>query len=261
MRIFSKEELIQALADIKQRGWIRNARVGNAGGIGNTLEDLLGIDENNLPIPNAANWELKCQRKGTTSLVTLCHKEPSPRALRFVPQVLLPNYGWPHDQAGIKYPHTEMSFRQTINALTRTDRGFGIRVDRSEQKILVSFDASSVSPKHAQWLRSVDMKVGLDELNPQPYWGFQELYHSIGSKLSNVFYVQAQVQKIDGEEYYLYDSVMILSGFSLESLLSAIEQGILLVDFDARSGHNHGTKFRIRQNNWPALYSHIEPVV
>jgi len=154
-----------------------------------------------------------------------------------------------------------MSFRQTINALTRTDRGFGIRVDRSEQKILVSFDASSVSPKHAQWLRSVDMNVGLDELNPQPYWGFQELYHSIGSKLSNVFYVQAQVQKIDGEEYYLYDSVMILSGFSLESLLSAIEQGILLVDFDARSGHNHGTKFRIRQNNWPALYSHIEPVV
>ena len=32
---------------------------GMHGGVGNTLEDLLGIEENNLPIPNAAEWELK----------------------------------------------------------------------------------------------------------------------------------------------------------------------------------------------------------
>jgi hypothetical protein len=27
-----------------------------------------------------------------------------------------------------------------------------------------------------------------------------------------------------------------------------------LVDFDARSGHNHGTKFRMRQNTLSMLY-------
>lgn len=27
-----------------------------------------------------------------------------------------------------------------------------------------------------------------------------------------------------------------------------------LVDFDARTGHNHGTKFRMRQNCLPDLY-------
>ncbi|MBQ5478723.1 MAG: hypothetical protein IIT66_00730, partial [Acetobacter sp.] len=32
--------------------------------------------ENNLPLPNAAEWELKCQRRQTTSLVTLFHIEP-----------------------------------------------------------------------------------------------------------------------------------------------------------------------------------------
>ncbi len=52
-------------------GWIDNARHGNVGGIGNTLEDLLGIEENNLPIPNAAEWELKAQRADTSSLTTL----------------------------------------------------------------------------------------------------------------------------------------------------------------------------------------------
>lgn len=54
MKIFTKESLIESLKDICNQGWIENQRHGNQGGIGNTLEDLLGIEENNLPIPNAA---------------------------------------------------------------------------------------------------------------------------------------------------------------------------------------------------------------
>lgn len=66
--IYTKETLIEKLREIRKQGWIESARQGNAGGVGNTLEDLLGIEENNLPIPNAAEWELKCQRLQTTSL-------------------------------------------------------------------------------------------------------------------------------------------------------------------------------------------------
>jgi hypothetical protein len=73
IEFLSKQELVSKLKDINRIGWIPNARPGNAGGIGNTLEDLLGITENNLPIPNAAEWELKCQRIGTSSLTTLFH--------------------------------------------------------------------------------------------------------------------------------------------------------------------------------------------
>ena len=53
-KTYTKPELIAKLKEISAMGWIPNARRGNAGGIGNTLEDLLGIKENNLPIPNAA---------------------------------------------------------------------------------------------------------------------------------------------------------------------------------------------------------------
>ena len=66
MEIFTKNQLIKELQRIKESGWIKNARPGNVGGIGNTLEDLLGIEENNLPIPNASEWELKTQRKKTS---------------------------------------------------------------------------------------------------------------------------------------------------------------------------------------------------
>ncbi len=59
MKIYTKPQLIAELKKIAAKGWIENRRYGNQGGIGNTLEDLLGIEENNLPIPNAAEWELK----------------------------------------------------------------------------------------------------------------------------------------------------------------------------------------------------------
>ena len=51
MKTCTEESLIAALREIRNRGWSPNARRGNVGGIGNTLEDLLGIEENNLPMP------------------------------------------------------------------------------------------------------------------------------------------------------------------------------------------------------------------
>ena len=69
-QFFSKEDLINKLKEIKEMGWIRTKRPRNDGAVGNTLEDLLEITENNLPITNAAEWELKAQRKNTSSLDT-----------------------------------------------------------------------------------------------------------------------------------------------------------------------------------------------
>ncbi|PXF57571.1 MAG: nciI [Candidatus Methanogaster sp.] len=249
MELYSKEELIKKLEEIRRQEWIANNRPGNVGGVGNTLEDLLGIEENNLPIPNAAEWELKCQRIGTSSLTTLFHMEPSPRAVRFVPKVLLPLYGWGHQTIP-----DEMSFRQTINGLSRTDRGFKVIVDRKARKILISFDADAVAERHSKWLESVEERVGLGESDPQPYWGFDDLFHKAGTKLLNCFYIRAEVKRENGNEYFWYRKIMVLQGFRLENFLKAIEEGFMLVDFDARSGHNHGTKFRLRQDRLPDLY-------
>lgn len=257
MKILTKEQLIEKLRKIKNLGWIKNARRGNVGGIGNTLEDLLGIEENNLPIPNAAEWELKTQRINTTSLTTLFHMEPSPRALKFVPQILLPKYGWIHEEAGIKYPINEMSFRQTISGKSRSDRGFMVVINRDERKVLISFDAKAVSIKHSDWLKSVKQRINLDELNPQPYWGFDDLFHKAGTKLINCFYVQANVKEEKGVEYFSYDHILMLQKFSIDKFLIALEANDVLVDFDARTGHNHGTKFRLRQNKLPELYDNV----
>lgn len=260
MNIYTKESLIEELRRIRKMGWIKNARSGNAGGIGNTLEDLLGIEENNLPIPNAAEWELKCQRSASSSLVTLFHMEPSPRALKFVPKVLLSSYGWSHQEAGKRYKSSERSFRQTISGAIRSDRGFTVIVDKTSAKVLISFDSKSVDPQHEDWLKEVARNKNLGELEPQPYWGFEDLEHKAGTKLLNCFFVQAEVKKDENQEYYLYSKIMMLKGFNLDGFLQGLNEGYVYVDFDARTGHNHGTKFRLRQDKFPMLYKDIKEI-
>jgi hypothetical protein len=263
--IYSKDSLIAKLQDIKARGWIENTkRNKNHGAIGNLLEDLLGIKENNLPLPNTGEWELKTWRRASTSLLTLFHVEPSPTALKFVPSILLPLYGWPHQEAGKKHTSAEMSFRQTIYTTKYSDRGFKVVLDDEKQHVKISFNVNTVSVQHSEWLNSVKERVGLGELNPQPYWGYDDLGHKAGAKLTNVFLVGAN-RKTTNEngiqrELFYYDSCLMLSHFSAKRFLNLLAEGAIYVDFDARTGHNHGTKFRIRNNRLPDLYDNVAEV-
>ena len=102
-------------------------------------------------------------------------------------------------------------------------------------------------------------KIYYDE-DYTPYWGFDDLYHKAGTKLGNCFYVSADIKREDGEYFYRYSEIMQLSGFSLGKFLCAIREGNIFIDFDARTGHNHGTKFRIKQNAIPSLYENIHRI-
>lgn len=136
-----------------------------------------------------------------------------------------------------------------------------VEIDKTNRKVLISFDATKVNTRHKDWLDSVEKRVGLGELNPQPYWGFDDLNHKAGTKLLNTFYVQAEVMKDGDKEFFHYNRILILRGFNVDNFVTALVEGNVLVDFDARSGHNHGTKFRLRQNARPKLYSDIQEVV
>ena len=261
MKVFTKTTLKEELQRIRSMGWIETQRKGNDGGVGNTLEDLLGIEENNLPLPNTGEWEIKGQRADSKSLITLFHMEPSPRALKFVPQVLLPKYGWAHAKAGTKHPEGERSFRQTLTAGVRTNRGFTVVVNRRDSRLDVSFDHASVDlDKHGVWLEAVKDDVGLGELEPQPYWGFEDVFHKAGTKLSKTLYAIAERKRIGGTEHFKYERFLMLEAFRQDLFIDAIERGDVLVDFDARTGHNHGTKFRLKQNAYLKLYEVVAPV-
>jgi hypothetical protein len=261
--IYTKETLIEKLKDIRTAGWIQGRDTKNDGNVGNTLEDLLGITENNLPIPNAAEWELKAQRKNTASLMTMFHMEPSPRALKLVPKELLPVYGWKHDKenrAGEKYSDNEKSFRMTMNAVSATDRGFIIKIDKNDRKFIVDFDASKVDARHAEWLSSVKRNLADFDDYVAPYWGFDDVFHKAGKKLPNCFYVAADSKIENKREFFLYEKIYKLSHFSLDKFVAAIESGAICIEFDARTMHNHGSKFRMRNGRLPELYDNVEEI-
>ena len=266
LKSISKEELINRFNEIYTQGWILNRRGNNDGAVGNVLEDLLGIPENNLPIPNAAEWELKAQRANTSSLLTLFHMEPSPRAFKVVPNILLQKYGWPSAEAGKKYPIDEKSFRATLNAKNFIDRGFKVNVNDEQKRVEIVFDSTKTAERHNEWIRTVKKRVGhTDTFDIVPYWGFDDLFHKAGIKLMNCFYVRAdEKREYEGRKrksYFLYNYVLKLSQFNQSKFIDAIRQGKIYIDFDARTGHNHGTKFRMHYNDIPLLYKNAEVII
>jgi len=65
------------------------------------------------------------------------------------------------------------------------------------------------------------------------------------------------VTTVGQQEAYKYTKIMMLQNFSFDGFLRALDAGNILVDFDARTGHNHGTKFRLRQDHLSDLYETV----
>jgi hypothetical protein len=93
-----------------------------------------------------------------------------------------------------------------------------------------------------------------------PYWGFDDVFHKAGKKLPNCFYVVADSKKENGHEFFLYDTIYKLSHFSLDKFVTAIENGMIYIEFDARTMHNHGSKFRMKNGRLPELYDSVEEI-
>jgi hypothetical protein len=264
---WSKSELIKRLTEIRDLGWVPSGRtVTNVGGVGNTLEDLLGIKENNLPLANAGKWELKAQTrlqiegKAAGSYTTLFHFEPEPREVGVVTNILLPKYGWPLNEH-------EVSFRVSMFGHRYTDRGFKIDANRDEEKLYVDFNSDYVDPRHHAWLKGVEEKAGLEQISPQPYWSFDKVRPKVLGKCANIAYILADSKKEQDQTYYSYNEAWFLSDIDFDKFVGAIETGGALIDFDARSGfgrsgHNHGTKFRLNKtlDTCMTFYDHVKRV-
>ncbi|MCP4552416.1 MAG: hypothetical protein GY834_10340 [Bacteroidetes bacterium] len=53
----------------------------------------------------------------------------------------------------------------------------------------------------------------------------------------------------------------MLQNFDFSKFLDQLDAGNVLIDFDARTGHNHGTKFRMRQNCLPEVYDRVTEII
>jgi len=251
----SRLELIKRLKELRDYGWIQTRQQFNDGLVGNTLEDFLGIEENNLTLPDAGRYELKAQRMETSSLTTLFHFDPYPRRPKsVVTHTLGPIYGWPHEEC-----KGEWSFRVTMYGNRYTNRGFKITLDAREGKLLVEFNPNEVDPSQKDWL-SIVLRKGGRKITPQPYWHLDHLKEKAQRKIANTIYVHAQSRKRKKFEEFKYDEAMLYEGLDFDKLQKGLMNGEVFVDFDARTTHNHGTKFRIRQGTLEKFFARKERI-
>ena len=64
------DEFIKRFTALKDRGCVKSLRRGPTG-VGKTLETFLGIQENNLYLPDLGQIELKAHRDDSSNLITL----------------------------------------------------------------------------------------------------------------------------------------------------------------------------------------------
>lgn len=94
--LISDEKFKSALERIRDKGFIKSHHSSDTG-IGKTLEDELGIKENSIPASDVGDVELKANRIGLNSKVTLFTKSPSKRGVNN--KVLRKNYGYKTDES------------------------------------------------------------------------------------------------------------------------------------------------------------------
>ena len=222
MSVLSDDELNARLRSVLDADWVDipdEPGFGGTGAPGRLLERLLGVNGGNFDIPDAGRWEIKYHSGG--ALLTLFHLEGEPRGHM---HNLIAQFGWA-DQQG------RTSFRHTIRS--KSDLGFFI-VNESDRIVV----------RHNE----------LDE-SVSPYWTHDRLISAFAAKLRRLLLVHGAKSKgrVRYEAASFYSEPMV-TGFA-----AAVEQGIVAVDFDARTTdgaglRNHGTKFRIDVRNLSTLY-------
>jgi len=236
------EELVEGLKKIEKMGFVKTHRSGNTG-IGKTLEDLLGIDENNFAGPDGLTTELKAGRKNAGSMLTLFTKSPQPPKIN---SVLLNELGYPDVEGSTKkILHTTIN----ANAYNTLKGGTGLKIAVKEDRI----EIDSPKLKHNPNI-------------PIPYWDKTTLQERFEKKYIELLYVKAETRGTGSNEEFHFNEAWLMKGFDFENFIKLLREGTLLVDIrigqypDGRP-HDHGTGFRIMPDKLDLCFSERKQVL
>ena len=231
------DELIQKLKQAKETGYIKTHRTGDTG-VGKTLEDLLGIVENNIPGPNSAMIELKSERSSTSSMITLLTRAPLPPKAN---AVLLERFGYASARGNKKKDlHTTVNAKE-FNTL-KGKQGFKIDILKDRVNLITASNEI----------------VG--------YWDKETLRNAFERKFPKLLYVRAETKGKGANEEFWFNEAWLLSGFDFKNFARLLQEKIILVDirigqYPNGKPHDHGTGFRTFRNKLDLCFAHREKIM
>lgn len=258
-KTFSKEELVKDMKKISGK-WHKGVLPGEDGNAGRTLEELLGIKENNFKIPDYGEFQIKSQKMTTKSLVTIFHKEPDPPAS--VPKVL-DSMGWFVERKN------KFRFSSTTYSNKHTARGFTI--DWDDNKIYFKFDSSKVKKTRkdqsksyktlGDWLNDIETRTPHHSSILPLHYSKQEIIDHFVLNYNKILFAVCESKIINDIENFNYREAYILQDFSLDNFKRNFDENKIIFDFNVSTGHNHGVGVRIKKNNLYTLYSTKEKIL
>ena len=229
-------KLKEQLEKIKALGFVKTHRAHDTG-IGKTLEDLLGIKENNLRLPDVGDVELKAKRIDSGSMLTVATKSPEPKGIN---KVLFEKYKY-LDKEG-KY-----NLHSTV---------YGSR--KNPQLFKVVFEGEKLVLKNKS-------KIAV-------YWPisiFDDVLKAKSDKILLAFAETKGERKTKNEKFH-FTEAYLLSNLNINKFKSAVESDKLKIDIRIgvyRSGknkgkyHDHGTGFRISKRNFLHLFDNFTQII
>ena len=239
------EEFIEKMKGIKDRGYIKSHRHHDTG-IGKTLEDLLGITENNIAGPDFSIYELKSSRKDSVSMLTLFTKTPRPKGAN---KRLLEAFG---------YTQRKMSKHKQTNLVGKdVDDGY-IPLEDKELHVTVN----PITPNSVGLILEItdDRLIIGNDKGVEAYYDKTTLKDTFESKYHNLVYVLAESRGGKGQEQFWFNEAYLLENFGFDNFTSLVEEGLLKIDIrighypDGRI-HDHGTGFRILPKYLPKCFA------
>ncbi|MCY4223777.1 MAG: MvaI/BcnI family restriction endonuclease [Bacteroidetes bacterium] len=222
-------EIQQRLQEIKDLGFIPTEREGPTG-IGYTLEQQLGITENNLPIPDiGGRVEIKSTRSNANNLITLFTFNRGVWKLN--QKDIIEKWGYIDD-------NERLSFYNTVSITPNT---MDLQIKISSVNETISVVHAPTNQELATW----------------------DLYHIVGKfmvKFERLLLINADVRKSsDNREEFHYNHAQLLTNPSSKPFREGFESGKVMIDIrmflkESGSVRNHGTGFRIKENDLPILF-------
>ena len=137
------KKLNEEFIKIKEKGWIKSLNKGS-NGIGFTFEGLLGIQKNELEIPDYNGIELKTRRYSSTSYIILFSSKPEGKYYHEV-QRIKDKYGYPHSKFKNYKVLNNSVYANKVNKIGK-NYYFKLDVDREQRKIyLLIYDKNACS--------------------------------------------------------------------------------------------------------------------
>lgn len=242
--IYTIDDFIREYKKISEMGWIKTHRSGPTG-IGKTLEDLLGIQENNIDGPDFGDYELKSCRLNSNSMLTIFTKTPQPKG---AVNTLRLTFGYSSD----KYDNDEKVLHATLSANKY------VSINNTGRSLIIVCDSEKIS-------------IVAEDKKPYAYWTRDQLQKAFEKKYKNKFvYAKAKNKGEKANEEFWFVEAYEVSGFNYDAFVELLEMGNIYVDLrigqyhtGKKKGqtHDHGTGFRIKEKDQPLLFKNQNRIV